>query len=139
MQVRVLQPGDEAMLTAAVALADEGPLDRVQAAAHLADTDKVIVVAVDGDAVAGFAYGHILRRFETTSFFLYSIDVAEAWQRRGIATAMLATLQALGRSGRWHEMFVFTNRSNAAAMALYRKCGGVQFVPDDVVMFDFAG
>ena len=50
---------------------------------------------------------------------------------------MIAALSGLGRSGRWDEMFVFTNASNAAAMALYASAGGISPPPDDVVMFDF--
>ena len=61
---------------------------------------------------------------------------AEPFRRRGLGKAMLAALSELGRSGRWREMFVFTNASNEAAMALYRSCGGVRPNPDDV-MFDF--
>ena len=50
---------------------------------------------------------------------------------------MLQALAAEGRTGRWDEMFVFTNRGNAAAMSLYAGAGGVSPPPDDVVMFDF--
>jgi aminoglycoside 6'-N-acetyltransferase I len=134
--IKVLGPGDEALLIDAVELADEGPLTPPRAAAHLADADLVNVTAVEDGTVAGFLYGYVLRRFEKTSFFIYSVDVAEPFQRRGIAKAMLAELARLGRSGRWDEMFLFTNAGNAAAMALYASAGGVRPNPDDV-MFDF--
>ena len=137
MDIRILQAGDEDLLIAAVALTDEGPLSPERASQHLADEDLVNVVAVDDGEVVGFIYGHVLRRFEATSFFIYSVDTAPSHQRRGVAKAMLAALSALGRSGRWDEMFVLTNRSNAAAMALYASAGGVSPAPDDVVMFDF--
>ena len=80
----------------------------------------------------------LCRRFEATSFFIYSVDVVESHQRRGLAKAMLARLAEEGRAGRWDEMFVFTNAGNAAAMALYAGAGGERPPPDDVVMFDFA-
>ena len=137
MAIRILQPGDEALLIDAVDLADEGPISRDRATAHLADQDLVNVVAVADGQVVGFTYGHVLRRFEATSFFIYSVDTAPDWQRRGIAKAMLAALDALGKTGRWDEMFVLTNAGNAAAMALYKGAGGVSPPPDDVVMFDF--
>jgi ribosomal protein S18 acetylase RimI-like enzyme len=137
MDIRILRPGDEDLLIEAVELADEGPLSRERAAAHLADADLVNVVAVEDGRAVGFIYGHVLRRFEATSFFIYSVDTAPSHQRRGYASAMLAALGELGRQGRWDEMFVFTNRGNAAAMALYASAGGVSPPPDDVVMFDF--
>jgi GNAT superfamily N-acetyltransferase len=140
MDIRILEPGDESLLIRAVALTDEGPLWLEQASVHLADADLVNVVALDdGGEVVGFTYGHVLRRFEATSFFIYSVDTAPSHQRRGVAKAMLAALQALGRTGRWDEMFVLTNRGNAAAMALYASAGGISPPPDDVVMFDFEG
>ena len=137
MDIHILGPGDEDLLIAAVELADEGPLSRERAAAHLADADLVSVVAVENGQVAGFIYGHVLRRFEATSFFIYAVDTAPSHQRRGYAKAMMAALSDLGRAGRWDEMFVFTNRGNGPAMALYAAAGGVSPPPDDVVMFDF--
>ena len=132
----MLQPGDEALLVRAVELADEGPLTGERAAAMLAEPDLVNVVALDTGAPVGFVYGYVLRRYEATSFFIYSVDVAESHQRRGLAKAMLAQLSDLGRTGRWDEMFVFTNAGNAPAMALYEAAGGHRPNPDDV-MFDF--
>jgi ribosomal protein S18 acetylase RimI-like enzyme len=137
MDIHILGPGDEDLLIAAVELADEGPLTRERATAHLADESLVNVVAVEGGATVGFLYGHILRRFEAVSFFIYSVDVLESHKRRGIAKAMMAALTQEGATGRWDEMFVLTNRSNAAAMALYASAGGINPEPDDVVMFDF--
>ena len=136
MEIRVLAPGDEDLLVRAVELADEGPLSAERAVRMLAEPGLVNVVALDAGAPVGFIYGYVLRRFEAVSFFIYSVDVAESRQRRGVAKAMLARLAELGKSGRWDEMFVFTNASNTAAMALYASAGGVRPNPDDV-MFDF--
>lgn len=138
MDIRILGPGDEDLLVAAVDLADEGPLGHERAAAMLAEPDLVNVVALDDGAPVGFIYGYVLRRYEAVSFFIYSVDVIETHQRRGIAKAMLARLSEMGRAGRWDEMFVFTNAGNAPAMALYASAGGVRPNPDDV-MFDFYG
>lgn len=138
MDIRILGPGDEDLLVAAVDLADEGPLGLERAAAMLAEPDLVNVVALDDGAPVGFIYGYVLRRYEAVSFFIYSVDVIETHQRRGIAKAMLARLSEMGRAGRWDEMFVFTNAGNAPAMALYASAGGVRPNPDDV-MFDLYG
>nr|QQZ50796.1 GNAT family N-acetyltransferase [Phenylobacterium glaciei] len=84
MEIRVLKAGDEALLMAAVDhLAEEGPLTQQAATRHLADTDLVSVVALEDQVPVGFVYGHVLRRFEKTSFFIYAVDVDEAFQRRG--------------------------------------------------------
>src|SRR3954468_23577220 len=125
MDIRFLQPGDEALLIEAVGLADEDIPTHQRATAHLADADLINIVALDAGRVIAFIYGHVLRRFEATSLFIYSVDTAESHRRRGLAKAMLQALAAEGRTGRWDEMFVFTNRSNPAAMALYASAGGV--------------
>jgi aminoglycoside 6'-N-acetyltransferase I len=135
--IRFLGPGDEDLLIDAVLLTDED-CPSAEAAAHLADKDLVCLVAIEpGEGVVAFIYGYVLRRFEATSLFIYSVDTTPMHQRRGLAKAMLARLAEEGRAGRWDEMFVLTNRSNAPAMALYASAGGVSPPPDDVVMFDF--
>jgi ribosomal protein S18 acetylase RimI-like enzyme len=136
VDIRFLGPGDDALLIDAVLLTDED-CPSAEAAAHLADKDLVCLIALDAGEVVAFIYGHILRRFEATSLFIYSVDTTPTHQRQGIAKAMLQALAEEGRTGRWDEMFVLTNRSNAAAMALYAGAGGVRPPPDDVVMFDF--
>lgn len=137
MEIRVLEPGDEALLAAAVAMIEEAELTPDRARAHLSDPALVAVVAVAQGAPVGFVYGYVLRRFEAVSFFIYSVDVDEAWRRRGVARAMFDRIRALAAERGWDEGFVFTNRSNPAALALYGSVGGVRPPPDDVVMFDF--
>ncbi|HEV2530621.1 GNAT family N-acetyltransferase [Phenylobacterium sp.] len=137
LQIRVLGAGDEMLLAEAVGMIEEADLTPQRAAAHLADPDLVNVVAIADGGIVGFVYGHVLRRFEAVSFFIYSVDVAETHRRRGVGRAMLERLKALAPERGWDEMFVFTNRSNPAAMRLYASAGGVSPPPDDVVMFDF--
>ena len=137
MQIRFLTSGDEDILVQAVAFIDEGPITRAQASVHLADADLINVVALEGDEVVGFVYGYVLRRFNITSFFIYSVDVAEHARRQGVGKAMLAALCDRGKREGWDEAFVFTNASNTAAMALYQSADGIRPNPDDV-MFDFA-
>jgi aminoglycoside 6'-N-acetyltransferase I len=137
MDIRVLAPGDEDLLVRAVAMIDEADLTYAEASRFLADPALVNVVALKDGEVAGFVYGHVLRRFEGTTFFIYSVDTDEPYRRRGAARAMLEELKALMPERGWDEMFVLTNRSNRPAMRLYAAAGGISPAPDDVVMFDF--
>jgi ribosomal protein S18 acetylase RimI-like enzyme len=136
MDVRFLGPGDLDLLVGAVELSGGGPLSRERAAAHLADSDLVNVVAVEAGEPVGFIYGYVLRRFSKTSFFIYSVDVVKPFRRQGIAKAMLHALMQHAKIACWDEMFVFTSAGNVAAMALYSSAGGVRPNIDDV-MFDF--
>jgi ribosomal protein S18 acetylase RimI-like enzyme len=136
VQIRFLAPGDEHLLIRAAVFIDEGEISRQKASAHLADEDLVALAALEGDDLVGFIYGFVLRRFECTSLFIYSVDVAEHARRRGVGAAMFAALHNRAKSAGWDEAFVFTNASNAAAMALYQSAGGIRPNQDDV-MFDF--
>ncbi len=137
MDVRVLAAGDEDLLVRAVAMIEEAELTPDQAAAHLADPSLVNVVALIDGEVAGFVYGYVLKRFEATGLFIYSVDTDERFQRRGVGRAMIERLKALRFERSWDEMYVFTNRSNEPAMRLYAAAGGVEPPPHDVVMFDW--
>lgn len=138
MEIRVLGPGDEALLNAALVMIDEDDVSPERAAAHLADPMMVAIAAVVDGVPIGFMYGYELRRFEAVSFFVYAIDVREDWRQKGVAKAMFDTVRRLAWQRGWDEGFVFTNQSNPAALALYQSVGGVRPPPDDVVMFDFA-
>ena len=66
--------------------------------------------------------------------FLYEIGVEPEYQRRGIGTALIRALERICRDEGFAEMFVFTNRSNTAAMRLYASTGG-HTEADDEQMF----
>ena len=134
LEVRVLGPGDEADCVRFVALADRAPMDLKDSATWLADDHNVMVGAlVDGEP-AGMVYGYHLARPDTRADMLlvYSIDIAPSFRRLGAATALIEAMLGLARGSAW----VGTNTSNAAAMALYERTGGVR-PNDDDAMFVF--
>ncbi|HYM96024.1 MAG TPA: GNAT family N-acetyltransferase [Candidatus Sulfotelmatobacter sp.] len=63
--------------------------------------------------------------------FLYEIGVDERFQRQGIGRALIEAIAELARADGCEEMFVFTNRSNAAAMRLYESTGWVIEAEDE--------
>ncbi len=65
--------------------------------------------------------------------FLYSIDVFPDYQRRGIATQLIAELKRLASANDCSEIFVPTDKSNGPAVGLYQKTGGHVENDDDVV------
>lgn len=136
VELKFLTAGDEALLVSAVNLTDEGPITRTQATQHLSDSTLTNIVGIIDNKVVGFIYGYTLRRFEAVSFFIYSVDVDDDYQRRGVGFGMLEALAEFGRGGAWDEMFVFTNEDNDPAMRLYSKASGKRPNKDDV-MFDF--
>jgi len=105
------------------------------AEAFLADERNLAYAAYAGDEPVGYVRGVVLTRPDDVrpQVFLYDITVAEGARRRGAGRALVeALLDDCRRLGAC-EMFVLTNRSNAAAMGLYTATGAVSDAGDDEV------
>lgn len=136
MRVEWMRPGNEQRVLAAADLFDHPP-DEQATRAYLADDRNYLLLAYADDGIAaGFVRGTALGRLEgpERQMLLYEIGVDPAYQRQGIATALIRALEQICRDGGFGEMFVFTNRSNTAAMRLYASTGG-QTEADDEQMF----
>lgn len=132
MKIRRLGSGDEAIVER---LATAGrPAD---AAALLADDRVLFVVALEGDRPVGFvlAYELLRRHGDRSKLFVYEVEVDPVHRRRGVASALLAELESLARARGIRRGWVLTDRSNEAAMALYRSAGGVE--PHEETMWEF--
>ena len=134
MNPRRLGPADAGAAVALVATFFEQPAGEDSLRAWLADDDRVMIGVWQDDEPAGILYGYFLARPDglPDMLLVYSIDVAARFRRQGCARAMLAVALSARRGSVW----LLTNESNAAAMALYREAGGTRPNPDDV-MFRF--
>jgi ribosomal protein S18 acetylase RimI-like enzyme len=105
----------------------------------LSNSHNILLSAELDGLLVGQAIGYILERWDVDApmLFLYSIDVAENYRRRGIGTALIAAIREIGMLQGCAEGFVLTNESNFAAMQLYQSTGGKISTPDDVVMFEY--
>jgi GNAT superfamily N-acetyltransferase len=126
MRVRLLTPGDEAVLIAAAREFNDLELSHTRAAEILCDPTFMMVVAEteEGELMAR-VYGYELRRLDQTDLFLYEVDTAERHQRKGAGRGILDFISALCKARGYGEWFVLTECSNAAGNALYRSAGGV--------------
>ena len=109
------------------------PADPAAAAAYLADTANVFLLAIEGRRSVGFLRATALRQPHTRrpQMFLYEIAVAPDCRRRGIARALIEQLLRLCRSRGFEEVFVFTSPHNRPAVRLYRTTGAVTETPAD--------
>jgi ribosomal protein S18 acetylase RimI-like enzyme len=94
-----------------------------------------LFIAIFDEEVVGSLNGYALLQPERQQlqFLLYEIDVKETWQGQGIGTRLVNAFVAAACKVDAFEVWVLTNQSNAAAMALYRKCGFERDNPDDVM------
>ena len=138
---RLLGPGDETLLLAAAPDLFDNPVDPVLAREFLGDPRHHIAVALDGGTVIGFASGaHLIHPDKPTELFVNEVAVIPSHQRRGIAKALMRALFQHGRNLGCTCAWLGTERSNAAAMALYAGLGGSEVAPDPVNLeFDLTG
>jgi aminoglycoside 6'-N-acetyltransferase I len=134
------RPGDEQRILDAAHLFDRPPtLESTRE--YLAHDRNYLLLAYLDDGpgngtAAGFVRGTELRRLDgpERQMFLYEIGTAPEYQRRGVGRALIQALERICREAGFAEMFVFTNRSNTAAMRLYESTGG-HTESDDEQMF----
>ncbi len=134
IQVRRLTTGDEQDVRNAYAAFD-WPLDESAMAAFMASsTDHLLVAYINGQP-SGIAIVHELRRLDglTPKLYLHTIDTLPAFQRQGVASAVMQEVKRIGREIDARGLFLMTNQSNTAAMALYCSTGGRRHAADEAL------
>lgn len=101
------------------------------------DRHHVVVAEIDGD-LAGYLLAYRLDRIdrESAKMFIYEIDVAEAHRRKAVGKALVESILKIAEEGKMMSSFVLTNRSNEAAVSLYRSTGG-RISEDDGLVFTY--
>ncbi len=137
VEVRVLGPADGAVLDAVAADVFDAPVDPRRRDEFMRDPRHHLAVAVSRGVVVGMASGvHYVHPDKPPELWVNEVAVAPAFQRRGVATALLEALFAHARTLGCAEAWVLTDRSNGTAQALYAQAGGAR-VEDGPVMFTF--
>lgn len=100
----------------------------------LAQPGTVVVVAEEKGAVLGGLVAYVLTKLEQArrEIYIYDLAVAQAYRRRGIATALIAALQRLAAGIDAWVIFVQADYGDEPAVALYTKLGQ----REDVMHFD---
>lgn len=101
----------------------------------LSSPNNILLVAKSGDKGLGFLRSYFLPRYDNkgTEILLHEIDVLPSYQKQGVATFLIEKLKEIATQNQISEIWLVTNRSNIAAMALYEKTGGKAPSNDDVV------
>lgn len=77
-------------------------------------------VASENDEVAGFV---VAQKVSTEVLHIITIDVKEAWRRRGVGNALMEAAEAWARAQRLEFASLETAENNAPAQAFYRRRG----------------
>ena len=137
LDIRILLPGDRAMLDNVAPDVFDNTLDPRLVAEFLGDNRHHLAVAIDQGQVVGFASGvHYVHPDKPPELWINEVGVAPSHQGRGIGKAVIRSLLQHAEQLGCAEAWVLTERSNHAAMRLYASTGGEE-APQDSVMFTF--
>lgn len=102
-----------------------------------------IFACIEGNQIIGFAYGYELNRLDNKGNMLYihEVGVLPQYQRQGIGLQILTDIKSLCNITGICRFFLFTQKHNVAACALYEKAGGEKTsgAKDDDVTYFFNG
>jgi ribosomal protein S18 acetylase RimI-like enzyme len=133
--LRARQSDADLAREAIIELHERTPLDERAMVEFLSDSHCYLFLATEGGRVVGSLNGYALRHPDRREpqFLLYEIDVRPECQNRGIGKALVERFVAKAQSAGAFEVWVVTNQSNEAAMAMYEHCGLRRENLDDVV------
>lgn len=94
----------------------------------------IALAAVEDETVIGGLAAYELMKFEQarSEIYIYDLAVAAAHRRKGIATALIEKLKAIGAARGAYVIYVQADHGDAPAVALYSKLG----IREDVLHFD---
>ena len=116
----------------------DDPIVESVAREFLNDPRHRLVVALDNNIVVGFVSAVIYVHPDKPApeLWINEIGVAPTHQRHGIGKRLLQAMLEDARQAGCTEAWVLTERTNEAAMAMYKSAGGDEALPDPT-MFTF--
>src|SRR4051812_7782070 len=98
IEVKLLQPGDEALLARVAPDVFDRGVDAKLAAEFLADARHHLAVAIDAGTIVGFASGvHYVHPDKPVELWINEVGVSAAYRNRGVGKQILAALLDVGR------------------------------------------
>jgi len=101
--------------------------------------ENVLIVASDEGVPVGFVLAYLIDRVDRDNrmMLFYEIEVSANYRRRGIARSMVEMLKSICMCENVFKMWVYTNRSNTAAVALYKAMSCIESAAGDEVSFTY--
>jgi len=134
---RKLCPGDVEMVVRMETDFRSGFVCRENAERFLENPGNWLFACVENRRILGFAYGYELNQLNNIGNMLYihEVGVLPEFQRQGIGKGILNGIRDLCKLTGVCRFFLFAEKSNTAACALYEQAGGVTAHDDDVAYF----
>jgi len=90
---------------------------------RFAEAKKARVVIAEKSGLAGFCIVHVERVEEGRVGYVVTLDVAERWRRKGLATELMRRGEAEAREAGCWAMVLHVFVGNDAAIRFYDRCG----------------
>lgn len=120
LRIERVGPGDSASLETVAPGVFADPVDPAWLEACLSEPSMLLVVAREDGVVVGQAKCAVHRHPEKPADgYVDDVRVSPAFQRRGIARAMLAEIERWAREKGCADLWLATEPGNAGARALY--------------------
>ena len=137
LEIRVLAPGDHAILNNVAPGVFDNPTDPTLVAQFLGDHRHHLAVAIDRDQVVGFASGvHDVHPDKPPEMWINEVGVAPEHRGQGIGRRLLECLLQHARTLGCQHAWLLTEKKNSDARGLYAAIGG-QESADEPVYYSF--
>lgn len=119
-----MQEGDADLVLAAAGLFDAPPQQELVADFLHRPGHHLHLAFDEAGAAVGFVSAvEIVHPDKPVELLVYELGVDEGYRRRGVATALLRSLEALANASGMRGLWVVTEPDNAAALVTYRRFG----------------
>ncbi len=135
--IRRLGPDDLDILGNVAPDVFDNAVDPELAAAYLAAPHMALWLALECDLVVGMASALIYwHPDKPKDGWVNEVGVSPKWQRRGIASRLMAEIFAWAKEEGLNSLWLATEGDNLPAQALYRSCGGNE--AKDIHVYDWS-
>lgn len=103
----------------------------------LSNPQNLLFACVESNRIIGFCYGYEINRLNDIGNMLYihEVGVLPQYQGQGVGKKMLNSIKEACKLLGICRFFLFTQKSNIAACALYNSVNGTPAHEDDVAYF----
>lgn len=136
MDIKLLRPEDAAVLVAVGPDVFDDAVDPPAAIEFLNDPRHHLVAAIDRGVIVGFASAvhYVHPDKPSPEMWINEVGVATTHRGRGVGRAILQRLLGVARAIGCVEAWVLTDRTNEAALRLYKSSGGIEASGDQVML-----
>ena len=138
IEIKLLTSSDAHYLSNVAEDVFDDPIVESSASEFLNDPGHRLVIALDDHIVVGFVSAVIYLHPDKPApeLWINEVGVAPTHQRQGIGKRLLQAALENAKQAGCTDAWVLTERTNEAAMAMYKSAGGDETLPDPT-MFTF--